>query len=75
MKKQKFLKLEMYGIFLGGLGGRGSRGVICFKVQKCSKRDSGFSTLFECSTDCIKTSSTDEEPRGPPGQKGRDGQS
>jgi len=53
----------MYAIFLGGQGGRGSRGVKC-------KFTRGF--LF---AGCEKESQTAEEARGPRGKKGRDGQS
>lgn len=50
----------MYAIFVGGQGGRLLVGP--FSAPKCSRY-------------CIKKAQTKEADRGPPGEKGNDGQS
>lgn len=60
----------MYAIFLGGLGGLGSRGVNCSVRVHCSTPRGG--PLLSLP---VKSDQTDEAAPGQPGGRGSDGQS
>ena len=54
-------------IFLGGQGGLGGRGARCKRHGKWCR--------YPCSRRCKMKDQTAQAPRGPPGEKGHDGQS
>ena len=54
-------------IFLGGQGGLGGRGARCNRHGKWCR--------YPCSRRCKMKDQTAQAPRGPPGEKGHDGQS
>jgi len=60
-------KNEGFAIFLGGKGGLGGRGAKCKRHGKWCK--------YPCTRRCKMKGQTAQAARGPPGEKGRDGQS